>query len=215
MSIDLTARGLLNSIILEETKYLRHYPAIVVTNVDIENKGRVLVTCDELGMSTPDLGIWAVPRFMHSMTVPMIGEYVELYFIAGDPNRPVYLGKCNEMFLQLPNTFDGKFTTHVVFESPTLKKGIVFDEVLGKLILDFILCEIGAGASEAMVLGNTLKTELQKVVDQLTQLNADFTAWVPVPNDGGAALKTVLGTGFLTKPQALLTSILSLFVKTK
>ena len=31
------------------------------------------------------------------------------------------------------------------------------------------------------------------------QLQLDFTNWVPVPQDGGAALKTILSAGYLTK----------------
>jgi len=40
-------------------------------------------------------------------------------------------------------------------------------------------------------------------------LQTDFTNWTPVPNDGGAALKTLLTSGFLTKTLASLTNILS------
>jgi len=75
----------------------------------------------------------------------------------------------------------------------------------------------GAIPTESFVLGDTLKTELQKNVDALTQLQADLTAWTPVPNDGGAALKTVLGLpgGFLSKSIASLTNILSQVIKGK
>lgn len=48
-------------------------------------------------------------------------------------------------------------------------------------------------------------TKLQELTDRLneyealfTQLKTDFNTWVPVPSDGGTALKAVLGTGFLT-----------------
>jgi hypothetical protein len=64
-------------------------------------------------------------------------------------------------------------------------------------------------ADEPFVLGNTLKTELDKIVDALTQLNTDFTNWVVAPNDGGTALKTAVMAGFVTKAQAVLDDILS------
>ena len=67
---------------------------------------------------------------------------------------------------------------------------------------------LGAG-TDFMLLGDATKTELQKIVDQLTQLKNDFSSWTPVPNDGGAALKTKLTAGFNTKPSANLSSILS------
>jgi hypothetical protein len=49
-------------------------------------------------------------------------------------------------------------------------------------------------------------TKLKELTDRLneyeelfSQLKSDFNSWVPVPNDGGAALKTVLSSGYLTK----------------
>lgn len=64
-------------------------------------------------------------------------------------------------------------------------------------------------SNQPFVLGTTLKTELQKIVDALTQLNSDFSTWTVVAQDGGAALKTLVMAGFVTKAQAALTSILS------
>jgi len=73
----------------------------------------------------------------------------------------------------------------------------------------------GAIPTESYVLGDTLKVELQKNVDALTQLQTDLTAWTPVPNDGGASLKAILSAGFLTKTLASLTNILSQVIKGK
>lgn len=72
------------------------------------------------------------------------------------------------------------------------------------------IMKIGSsGAAESFVLGDTLKTELQKNVDALTQLQTDFSSWTPAPNDGGLALKTILSSGFLTEIIASLANILS------
>jgi hypothetical protein len=68
--------------------------------------------------------------------------------------------------------------------------------------------ELGDG-SKKMVIGDEIKTQLQKVLDQLTQLRTDFSTWTPVPHDGGAALKAVIAAGFALKPDASLTDILS------
>jgi hypothetical protein len=67
---------------------------------------------------------------------------------------------------------------------------------------------LGEG-SKKMVLGDTIKTEVQKMIDQLKQLRQDFSTWTPTPQDGGAALKVVISSGFALKPDADLTDILS------
>jgi hypothetical protein len=68
--------------------------------------------------------------------------------------------------------------------------------------------KLGDG-SKKMVIGDEIKTQLQKVLDQLSQLRTDFSTWTPVPQDGGAALKAVISAGFALKPDASLTDILS------
>ena len=49
-------------------------------------------------------------------------------------------------------------------------------------------------------------TKLQELTDRLNeyealfnQLKTDLSSWTPVPNDGGAALKTIVSSGYLTK----------------
>jgi hypothetical protein len=44
-----------------------------------------------------------------------------------------------------------------------------------------------------------LVSRLNEYEDLFTQLKTDFTAWTPVPQDGGLALKTILLSGYLTK----------------
>ena len=68
--------------------------------------------------------------------------------------------------------------------------------------------KLGDGGKK-MVLGDTIKTEVQKMIDQITQLRQDFASWTPVAQDGGAALKTVITAGFAMKPDADLSEILS------
>lgn len=45
------------------------------------------------------------------------------------------------------------------------------------------------GASEFVALATKVKTELDKIANDLTTLKLAFQAWTPVLNDGGAALK--------------------------
>ncbi len=67
--------------------------------------------------------------------------------------------------------------------------------------------------TESFVLGDVLKTEIQKNIDALTQLQTDFTSWIPVATDGGAALKLILESGFLLSALASLDNILSAKIK--
>lgn len=55
------------------------------------------------------------------------------------------------------------------------------------------------GAFGGLIKIEDLVSRLNDYEALFTQLQTDFTAWTPVPNDGGLALKTILLTGFLTK----------------
>lgn len=52
------------------------------------------------------------------------------------------------------------------------------------LVLEGPIIRIGKAATQAIAMANKVATELQKIKDM-------FTSWTPVPNDGGAALKTL------------------------
>ncbi len=55
------------------------------------------------------------------------------------------------------------------------------------------------GAFGGLIKIDDLVSRLNDYESLFTQLQTDFTAWTPVPNDGGLALKTILSTGFLTQ----------------
>ena len=57
--------------------------------------------------------------------------------------------------------------------------------------------KLGSGAANEKV---ALSGGVNGVYTQLQQLQAALTSWVPVPTDGGAALKTILTTLFTTAP---------------
>jgi phage baseplate assembly protein V len=67
-------------------------------------------------------------------------------------------------------------------------------------------------ASEFMIKGNTAQTEMNKDQALMQSLQTGINAWVPVPNDGGAALKAALAA-FLALPQASYANILSTKIK--
>ena len=55
--------------------------------------------------------------------------------------------------------------------------------------------------TESFVLGDSVKSELTKHLDLISTLQSVIGSWTPVPNDGGAKLKTDLtAAGFFTKP---------------
>ena len=64
--------------------------------------------------------------------------------------------------------------------------------------------EVKVGAAAADLIAKAVP-----LVQILTQLQADLTEWVPVPNDGGAALKTILALpgGTLSKLASLLAQV--------
>jgi phage baseplate assembly protein V len=66
--------------------------------------------------------------------------------------------------------------------------------------------------NESFIKGDTAKTEMDKDQTLMSALQAAMTAWVPVPGDGGGALKIALAA-FLALPQASYANILSSKIK--
>jgi hypothetical protein len=133
--------NLIKRIVLNETIYLRHYNGQVVNTVDPAGKGRVRVTIADLGFSVPSNGLWCSSRFLNSLYVPKIGDWLDVGFVNGDRDRPVYYGKANEIAGQLPESFDNILGNQVIFEDPDEKINIKFDPIEN-------LLEIGAGDYE-------------------------------------------------------------------
>lgn len=55
------------------------------------------------------------------------------------------------------------------------------------------------GNFNGLVKADELKTQLNKLKDTVDALVEGFSSWTPVPNDGGAALKTVMTTKLAAK----------------
>lgn len=126
MDLTRTTRGAIEQIVREETRYLRHYFGTVLRNNDELGRGRVLTTVPELGWNTEATGAWCFPRQTHALSVPAVGELVEIYFMSGDVNRPVYLGLPADFVDNLPPSYVSP-ATHIVFEDPEEKTLIRFD----------------------------------------------------------------------------------------
>jgi hypothetical protein len=72
----------------------------------------------------------------------------------------------------------------------------------------------GDEATQPIPKGNILKAELEKDKNAMRVLQAALTAWTPVPEDGGAALKSAL-VGFLAMQMADYENINSEYGKVK
>jgi hypothetical protein len=124
---DKTLLNVLRRIIHQETIWLRHYIGQIKNVTDPQQKGRVNVAVFDLGYNSEDNGFWCFPRDKNALITPKNGDWVEVYFINGDRNKPVYLGVANEMENMLPKSYDGKETTQVIFEDVDNKIRILYD----------------------------------------------------------------------------------------
>lgn len=59
--------------------------------------------------------------------------------------------------------------------------------------------KIFGGENKGVVKVKELVSEFKKLIDDVNQLKNLFTSWVPVPSDGGAALKTII-TSWASSP---------------
>ena len=118
----------LRSLIKEETIFLQHYIGEVHDNKDPMLKGRVSVLIYELGWTDPEIAIWCFPRFNNSCIIPEVGDWVEVYFIAGNRQRPVYLPFASEVKGMESITHSGNPSQKVLFEGRLTGSNIVYDE---------------------------------------------------------------------------------------
>lgn len=233
-----TLYGLIQEIIEKETKYLRHYYGQVINNIHLSRQGFVQVRVPTLGWERIDQTPFCRPRDKHSMDVPGLGEWVEVYFMEGNRDTPAYLGNCPELYpippaTAVPRAYDGNPTTHVLYESPIRKDSIAHDDLLswlttklgiggsytvkvgiggnidlvvgaggtininagtGSLNLDGTMIRLGLPSAEPALKGLTTQTQLLIHQNAITLLQAALQLWIPVPLDGGLALKTALTT---------------------
>lgn len=176
--------GMICEIVRRETLYLRHYMGQVLSQTDERNIGIVQVSVPELGWTTGDIAPWCYPRQRHSMSVPEIGEWVEVYFLNGDRNRPVYIANCGELSKDdnkycIPEWYTGDPKLRVIYQSPTSGKGIKLDDTQNIMTIDSENIVMIDGSTEPFVLGTQLENYLKNLVD--TELNAHTHQYVDTP----------------------------------
>lgn len=174
--------GMITEIIEEETIYLRHYIGEVVAIEDELKRGRIKITLPELGMDTPDKGLWCNPRQSAGMIIPNIGSWAEVYFINGDRQRPVYLFPASEILDNTVKNYKGNTKESILFEDSNSKENNIKYNSSDKTITVF-------DGEDFAVKYEKLKEVVEELQNDLTTLKAVFSGWVVVPNDGGSVLK--------------------------
>ena len=124
---------LLVKIVERETRYLRAYVGKVLSTDDDQQKGRVLAVVAGLGWVGQDKAAWCWPRDKHGISVPAVGEYVEVSFLNGDGNWPFYRGLAGEVAGMVPAAYAGDPALHVLFQDPATGDSIQYDERTGRI----------------------------------------------------------------------------------
>lgn len=156
-------REAIRKIVLEEMRWRMHYDAQVTSTDDPKKAGRVRATVPMLGWNQDSQTTWFWPRDKHSMVVPAVGEWIEVYFVHGDPNMPAYLGNAAELQSSPPAAFDGQQTTVVLWQDPKTGDAIVYDATVPEIRI--------LGKGDNLVTYTALNTALQNLV---TAINAKF-----------------------------------------
>jgi len=123
-------------IIQDELIWYKHYIGKVLNLNDPKKKGRILVGILDLGCFTADIGFWCWPRDKNGIITPKVNDWVEVYFMNGNRDMPVYLGIASEMANMLPKNYDGKSTTQIIFESNNKNFFVKYDEEKIKISIE-------------------------------------------------------------------------------
>lgn len=123
-----TLFGIINSIIDHQVKFLIPREGQVKDLNDPEKLGRVLIQVPSLGWDTNNKAAWCHGTDKNLLSTVKVDDYVIIQFVDGNRDFPICIGKSNRIKGMLPNNYDGKPTTHVLFESPANKIMMKYDE---------------------------------------------------------------------------------------
>jgi len=192
-----TLFGIINSIIDRQVKFLIPREGQVKDLNDPEKLGRVLIQVPSLGWDTNNKAAWCHGTDKNLLSTVKKDDYVIIQFVDGNRDFPICIGKSNRIKGMIPKNYDGKPTTHILFESPADKIMMKYDE-------EADLLQIGKkdyrSSSRVDDTTTSSSSEDSAYWSFWSGFLAVFQAWVPVPNDGGAALKTALTTFFGGNP---------------
>lgn len=188
--------------------------------------GYVLVSCNELNIpdDKPESFLLVGSGInSYNFITPDIGDEIEIYFPKGDNSNPQYINiiqKSSDVPLNIKDKYFIKYKDFNIYQdfiddSLNIESGetkIILNSN-GKIEINSVSgIEINSNSGiipiEKTVLGESLKTELELVKNLLNELQTQITSWVPVPLDGGSALKGNLAV-FQSLPIPDFTNILS------
>jgi hypothetical protein len=120
---------IIESIIIQKTKYCVPRLGRVKKVNDPNNKGRILVAIPAFNWLTEKEACWCFPIDKKSLITPAVDDWVIVQWVDGHADLPVYIGIANEMKDMLPKAFDGNPKTQVLYQDSEQKINIVFDAV--------------------------------------------------------------------------------------
>lgn len=100
--------GEILDILARETRFLKTYTGKVLSVDDELARGRVKLSIPELGWLTEDQSPWTEPEYpLRGCIVPDVGDWVTVFFLAGNPARPVYRSRTGEIKDSWPASYTG------------------------------------------------------------------------------------------------------------
>lgn len=123
-----TLFGIMNSIIDKQIKFMIPREGQVKDLNDPDKLGRVLVQVSSLGWDTNDKAAWCHGVDKNLLSTVKVDDYVIIQFVDGNRDFPICIGKSNRIKDMIPKNYDGKPTTHILFESPGDKIMMKYDE---------------------------------------------------------------------------------------
>jgi hypothetical protein len=130
MDIRYSEYGMLKDLIAQETRYTRVYEGQVCNLDDPLLRGRVQLVSPALGWLTPDQAPWCDPEYVNGgIIVPELNAWVKLYFLSGDPSRPVYGQKLGHVADNKPTAYTDK-TKKIIFQDEGSGAVISLDTVM-------------------------------------------------------------------------------------
>ena len=164
----------IRNLIRQETKYLARYTATVIDNTEMD--GVLTLSCFELGWEDPESYATAYPsQDPGKMVTPEIGDNVEIFFHAGDRNKPKWSGIITEIAINKnkmrQNTNAEK---KVIYEDRRTGDYITYDQInsefkikskSGKIFIDSNSVNINATGKIIIESADTVDIKSESIVN--------------------------------------------------
>lgn len=153
--------GEIKDIIAREIRYLKTYTGKVLSTDDELKRGRVKLAIPELGWLTEDQSPWTEPEYpLRGCIVPDVGDWVTVFFLAGNPARPVYRSRTGEIKESWPTSYTG----------PEIK--VLYEDADITILYDGSVITVDAGPKKVRVKNDkqNLATLIGELMDDLLNL---------------------------------------------